>query len=65
VIEQASTASERRKLAADFGATVRISDERVDATEVAEIVRDAAAARNGWKVILGRCASVSRPISPI
>lgn len=57
VLEQASTASERRQLAADFGATVRISDERVDAAEVAEIVREAAAARNGWKVILGRCAS--------
>jgi len=42
---------------------VRISDERVDAAEVAEIVREAAAARNGWKVILRRCASIRRPIS--
>jgi hypothetical protein len=50
--------SERRSLAADFGATVRISDERVDAAEVAQIVREAAAARNGWKVILARCASL-------
>lgn len=65
VLEQASTASERRQLAADFGATVRISDERVDAAEVAEIIREAAAARNGWKVILGRCASIRRPLSSL
>ncbi|PTL75393.1 hypothetical protein [Vitiosangium sp. GDMCC 1.1324] len=65
VLERASTASERRELAADFTATVRISDERVDAGEVAEIVRDAAAARNGWKVILARCASIRRPLSPL
>lgn len=65
VLERASTASERRQLAADFGATVRISDERVDAAEVAEIVREAAAARNGWKVILGRCASIRRPFSSL
>jgi hypothetical protein len=65
VLEQASTASERRQLAADFGATVRISDERVDAAEVAEIIREAAAARNGWKVILGRCAPIRRPLSSL
>jgi hypothetical protein len=40
---------------------VRISEERVDTAEVASIVRAAAAARNGWKVILARCAPTRRP----
>ncbi|HZI04604.1 MAG TPA: hypothetical protein VEZ71_11300, partial [Archangium sp.] len=65
VLERASTTSERRQLAADFGATVRISDERVDATEVAELVREAAASRNGWKAILAQCASNQRPLSSL
>ena len=49
-------AAERRALAEEYGGTVRISEERVDAAEVANIVREAAAVRNGWKVILARCA---------
>ena len=40
---------------------MRISEERVDPAEVAGIVAEAAAARNGWKVILARCAPTSRP----
>jgi hypothetical protein len=52
---------ERRALAEEYGRTVRISEERVDAAEVASIVQAAAAARNGWKVILSRCAPTSRP----
>ena len=47
--------------AEEYGKTVRIAEERVDAAEVASIVQDAAAARNGWKVILSRCAPTSRP----
>lgn len=39
----------------------RISEERVDPTEVASIVTEAAAARNGWKVILARCAPKTKP----
>jgi len=35
---------------------VRVSAERVDPVEVNSILADACAARNGWKVILGRCA---------
>jgi hypothetical protein len=30
-------------------------DERMDPTEVVDIVREACRARNGWKVILARC----------
>jgi hypothetical protein len=64
VLERAKTPSERRALAADYGSTVRISEERVDPAEVATIVAEAAAARNGWKVILAHCAA-SRPKSAL
>jgi len=65
VLERAKSPSERRALAADYGSTVRISEERVDPAEVASIVAEAAAARNGWKVILARCAPTSRPKSAL
>lgn len=60
VLERAKSPSQRRALAAEYGSAVRISDERADPTEVAAIVAEAAAARNGWKVILARCAPVRR-----
>ena len=56
VLERSGSAAARRQEAADFSATASISDSRVDPTEVAEIVREAADARNGWNVILERCA---------
>ncbi len=65
VLERAKSASERRALAEDYGSTVRISEERVDPAEVAGIVAEAAAARNGWKVILARCAPTTRPKSAL
>jgi len=65
VLQRARSPSERRALAADYGTTPRISEERVDPAEVAGIVVEAAAARNGWKVILARCAPTSRPKSAL
>ena len=56
VIERGKNPAERRALAEEYGRAVHISEERVDATEVAGIVRAAAEVRNGWKVILTRCA---------
>ena len=53
--------AERRELAAEYGATVRISEKRVDPAEVASILAEAAGVRNGWKVILGRCAPTTKP----
>ncbi|HEU4727036.1 MAG TPA: hypothetical protein VFT22_04085 [Kofleriaceae bacterium] len=50
-------------LAADHGSERRISDERVDPSEVASIVAEAASARNSWKVILARCAPTTQPRS--
>jgi hypothetical protein len=61
VLARARNPTERRVLAGEYGSSVRISEERVDAAEVASIVQAAAAARNGWKIILSRCAPTSRP----
>ena len=63
ILARAKTPGERRALAHEYGSTVRISENRVDASEVAKIVLAAADARNGWKVILARCAPTSRPLS--
>lgn len=65
VLERAKNPAERRALAAEYGTERRISEERVDPAEVAGIVAEAAAARNGWKVILARCAPTSRPKSAL
>jgi hypothetical protein len=61
VLARAKTPAERRELATEYGAEVRISAYRVDPTEVASIVAEAASARNGWKAILGRCAPTTKP----
>lgn len=60
IVERAATAAERRALAEEYGAELRIAKGCAEWGEVAEIVREAAAARNGWKVILRRCAPVTR-----
>jgi hypothetical protein len=60
-LARAKTPAARRELAAEYGATLRLSEERVDPAEVASIVAEAAIARNGWKVILGRCAPTTKP----
>ena len=63
IIGRAKNPKERLALAAEYGAEVRVSAERVDPAEVANIVTEAASARNGWKVILARCAPVKTPRS--
>ncbi len=57
--ERAATPSERRALAAEYSSEPRISEESVDPHDIADILREAALTRNGWKVILGRCAPKS------
>jgi hypothetical protein len=47
--------AERCALAAEYAQQERISEERVDAAELAGIVQAASAARNGWRVILSLC----------
>lgn len=65
IVARAKDAAARRALAAEYGAERRISEERVDPAEVASIVAEAAAARNGWKVILARCAPTTKPRSAL
>lgn len=60
VLERGKSPTERRALAEEYNRTIRIPDERVNAAEVAGIVQAAAVARNGWKVILARCAPPKR-----
>lgn len=63
IVARAKSLAERRALAVEYGSKRRISAERVDPAEVASIVTEAAGARNGWKVILARCAPIARPRS--
>ena len=61
IIERAARFGDRRVLAARFAERfTACSDERVDPTEVADIVCEASARRNGWKAILTRCAPPRR-----
>ena len=59
ILECAKSPSDRAVLAGEIDDDFGTGDERVGRGEVAEIVRQAAARRNGWKVILGMCASTS------
>jgi hypothetical protein len=63
IIARAKSPGERRALAAEYGSERRLSEERVDPVEVASIVAEAANSRNGWKVILRRCAPSTKPRS--
>ena len=61
VLEKAKSRSVRRALADSYSQCgEHIGDERVDAGEVASIVREAAESRNGWKLILANCAPPRR-----
>jgi hypothetical protein len=62
VLERGKNLAERRALAEEYSRAVRISEERVNAAEVVNIVKAAATARNGWKVILARCAAQRQPV---
>jgi hypothetical protein len=62
IVERASARADRLRLAERFAAHgFGDCDERMDPNEVAEIVEEACHARNGWKVILRRCAEEKRP----
>ena len=57
ILERAKTLSARAVLAGELDDDFGTGDERVGRGEVAEVVRQAAARRNGWKVILATCTS--------
>jgi hypothetical protein len=62
VLQRGKGAAERRALAEEYGRAAQISEERADVAEVVSIVREAAAARNAWKVILERCGPRRRAV---
>jgi hypothetical protein len=58
IVEHATHRKHRLALGQEFtGQAHRFSDEDVAAEELADIVSEACQARNGWKVILRRCAA--------
>jgi len=56
ILGYSDNAAGRRHLAAELVQSWALSDGRVDAQEVADIVLEAAWSRAGWKVILRRCS---------
>ena len=61
IVEHASRRAERMAMAKNFATDgSKVNDETVEPEELAAIVREACAARNGWKVILGRCSPEKR-----
>jgi hypothetical protein len=56
-----ATRAERERLLEEYAAGSAPTDERVDGGDVVDILREAVAARNGWKRILSRCAPVRTP----
>jgi len=60
IVERTRDLAGRSALAREYGREDHISEVRVDPAEVADILREAAPRRNGWKVILARCAPLTR-----
>lgn len=61
IVEHARTRRERIAMAQEYATgVVRFGDEDLDTNELASIVSEACEARNGWKVILRRCAAQRR-----
>jgi hypothetical protein len=56
VLEHAPRLRDRQALAAEYGSKAGVSDSRVNPAEIGDILAAACLARNGWKIILGRCA---------
>ncbi|NVJ08774.1 hypothetical protein HUW63_26510 [Myxococcus sp. AM001] len=63
VLDAGSNRQARIALAEEYAACAAPSDERVSVSEMVELVREAAAARNGWKRILTRCEPVARKVT--
>jgi len=57
ILERAPRLRDRSALAKEFATKVRVSAAGVDAGELGDSLAAACMARNGWKVILGRCSS--------
>ena len=56
--------ADRTRLLAELAKAPTVTDDRVDIDEYLDILREAIAARNGWKRILKRCAPARRSRAP-
>ncbi len=63
ILERSPRAPERQQLAAEFGRSATIPDSGEGTAEVADIVREAVSAGNGWTVIRRRCAAEGQSTS--
>ena len=63
ILEFGETRSTRSRLLSELAEGPMPPDERVEGAEYIDILREAVAARNGWKRILERCFSVKSPCS--
>jgi len=61
ILEQAKCPADRRRLHADYAAKWLPACDGVDRIELADILAEAVAARNGWKRILQRCSPPKHP----
>src|SRR5439155_27101870 len=60
ILAQATGASERCELVEELAESAVPDDDRIDAVEYLDILREATAARNEWRRILARCAPAPR-----
>jgi hypothetical protein len=60
IVGRARDLAGQAALAREYGRDGLISEVRVDAAGVADILREAGPRRNGWKVIVARCAPPTR-----
>ena len=59
IVELGDTLAARRELVAEVEAGPFPPEEKVDGDEYVNVLREAVAARNGWKRILAKCATTS------
>jgi hypothetical protein len=60
ILEMCSCRTQLKPLLADYAATSRTGDDRVDDDEIVDILEEAISAKNGWKRILKRCSPQRR-----
>ncbi len=64
ILELGKTRTERDRFLSEIAEGLMPSDDRVEGDEYVDILRDAVAARNGWKHILERCSPSKQSKQP-
>lgn len=57
ILEQSRSPGQRSELFAQYSRRPKLSDDRADHDELIDILKEAVAARNGWRRILSRCSN--------